>query len=114
MKLITAVVPPSRVEQVLAALRLFGVRGLTFSRVFASDTGGDPGEVYRGVRYQPALAAYVRLDILAANDDTFDLTHVIARAVDTPAARRTVSEIWVTPVSYAVRIRTGEAGLAAL
>ncbi len=114
MKLITAVVPSSRLGPVMAALCLFGVRGLTLSWVYVVDAGDNRIEIYRGVSQRAVPAARVRLDILAPNDDTRDLVHVIIRAAVTTSTRASPAEVWVTPVDEVVRISNGEQGLAAL
>jgi len=109
MMLITAIVGPSRVDPVKRALALFGVRGLTLTRVFVPAGVDAPVEVYRGERLITDLAPRVRLDLLCANLDAPDLAHVIDRAV----ADHEV-EIWLTQVHHLVRIRTGDVGLDAL
>jgi nitrogen regulatory protein PII len=107
--LITAVVVPSRVEAVQRALRLFGVQGLTVSRIFVPIRPGVHVEIYRGARWDAALQPRVRLEILASDADTPDLVHVIWRAVEVSDV-----EVRVTRVDHLVRIRTGEGGLDAL
>jgi nitrogen regulatory protein P-II 1 len=114
MQLITAVVPSTRVGPIMVALRLFGVRGLTLSRVYAIDMAGAKAEVYRGVPQRTALTARARLDILASNDDTRDLVRVIIRAGVPKSRPTTPVGVWVTPVDEVVRISSGERGLAAL
>jgi nitrogen regulatory protein P-II 1 len=114
MQLITAVVPSTRVGPVMVALRLFGVRGLTLSRVYAIDMTGAKVEVYRGVSQRTALIARARLDILAPNDDIRDLVRVIIRAGVPKGHLATSLGIWITPVDEVVRISSGEHGLAAL
>jgi nitrogen regulatory protein P-II 1 len=112
MMLITAVVPPSRVEVVTKALAMFGVRGLTLSHTYAPARPGTAVEVYRGSRWSKTFVPWVRLDVLAANADTQDLVRVISRAVGS----QDVSDVlvWVTRLDYLIRIRTGEVGLEAL
>ncbi len=108
MMLITAVLEPSRVDPVKAALQLFDVRGLTASQVFVP---GGPGrvEIYRGERWVVSMVPRTRLEILASNDDVADLVHVIVRA-----AGGGDGLVWTTRVDHLVRIRTGEWGLEAL
>jgi nitrogen regulatory protein P-II 1 len=108
MMLITAIVAPSRVVPVRRALSLFGVRGLSTTRVFGPARGGKV-EVYRGARWTASLTPRVRLDVLSPNEDTRDLVRVISRA-----ATGSDLELWVTRVDHLVRIRTGEVGLDAL
>jgi nitrogen regulatory protein P-II 1 len=113
VQLITAVVPSSRVGPIMMALRLFGVRGLTLSWVYVVGAAGTGVETYRGVTQHPAPTRAL-LDIVAPNDDTRDLVHVIIRATVTASASTVPACVWVTPVDEFVRIRTGEHGLAAL
>jgi nitrogen regulatory protein P-II 1 len=108
MMLITAVLEPSRVDTVKAALRLFDVQGLTASRVFVPSRPGRV-EIYRGERWVVSMVPRIRLDILASNDDTADLVRVIVRAADGGEGL-----LWLTRVDHVVRIRTGEWGLPAL
>ncbi|MEN3305445.1 MAG: nitrogen regulatory protein 1 [Micromonosporaceae bacterium] len=112
MMLITAVVPPARVEVVTKALALFGVRGLTMSHTYAPARPGTAVEVYRGSRWSKPFVPWVRLDILAANADTPDLVRVISRAAGGVAVSDVL--VWVTRIEYLVRIRTGEVGPDAL
>ncbi len=114
MQLITAVVPSTRVGPIMAALRLFGVHGLTLSWVYVIDPAGTKVEFYRGVSHRTVLTAQVRLDILTSNDDTGDLVHVIIRAGVPEGRPATAGVVWVTPVDEVVRISSGEQGLAAL
>jgi nitrogen regulatory protein PII len=122
VKLITAVVPSSRLGPIMTALRLFGVRGLTLSWVYVVDAGDDRVEIYRGVSHRAMPDAQVRLDILAPDDDTHDLVHVIIRAAVTTSTRTSTwtstrtspAGVWVTPVDEVVRICNGEQGLAAI
>jgi nitrogen regulatory protein P-II 1 len=112
MMLITAVLPPSRVDVVTNALALFGVHGLTMSHTYAPARPGAVVEVYRGSRWTKAFVPWVRLDVLTPNADAADLVRVIARA----AGRVDVSDVlvWVTRIDYVVRIRTGELGVEAI
>jgi nitrogen regulatory protein P-II 1 len=110
MKLVTAIVPPSRVKAVKDALVLFGVGGLTASHVQVT-SGSEHREYYRGVGVVTTLMPCVRLDVLASDDDTPDVVRVIASAA---ALNEMDLPLWVTRVDYLVRVRTGEYGLDAL
>jgi nitrogen regulatory protein P-II 1 len=107
--LITAIVVPSRVRVVRRALGLFGVQGLTQTRIFLEAWPRTRVEVYRGAREVVSRAPRVRLDVLSTNADTPDLVRVITRAVSGSDL-----QLWVTRVDHLVRIRTGEVGLDAL
>jgi nitrogen regulatory protein PII len=110
MKLITAIVPPSRVRGVASALALFGVGGLTASQVQVTGHG-EHREYYRGVGVVSSLVPCVRLDVLAPDADALDVARVITSAA---ALTEVDLPLWVTHVDYLVRVRTGEYGLDAL
>jgi nitrogen regulatory protein P-II 1 len=107
MKLITAIVVPSRVGAARRALAMFDVHGLTQQRIFL-EIGPTRVEVYRGAREVVSRVPRVRLDVLGPDEDVADLVRVIAR-VGGPDL-----QLWVTRVEFLVRIRTGERGLDAL
>lgn len=111
MKLVTAILPPHRVPDVMKALQSFGVRGVTVTEVQAYVPRPIRVEVYRGSEYRVNLAPQLRLDILTLDFDATDLVRVIRAA----GARGTGGgTVWVTPVEEVVRIRTRERGPDAL
>ncbi|MFJ5307980.1 P-II family nitrogen regulator [Streptomyces sp. NPDC088350] len=107
MKLVTAVLPPHRVPDVMKALQSFGVRGVTVTEVRAYEPRSARVEVYRGSEYRVTLAPRLRLDILTLDFDATDLVRVIRAAGTRGTGGGTV---WVTPVEEVVRIRTRERG----
>ncbi|MFE2430725.1 P-II family nitrogen regulator [Streptomyces sp. NPDC059373] len=107
MKLVTAVLPPHRVPDVVKALQSFGVRGLTVTEVRGHDTRPVHEEVYRGATFRVDLVPLLRLDVLTLDFDATDLVRVIRAA----GGRGTGGGlVWVTPVEHVVRIRTRERG----
>ncbi|MER7183660.1 P-II family nitrogen regulator [Streptomyces hyaluromycini] len=111
MKLITAVLPPHRVPDVMKALQSFGVRGVTVTEVQAYTPRRVRVEIYRGTEYRVDLSPQLRLDILTLDFDAADLVRVIRAAGGRGTGGGTV---WVTPVEEVVRIRTRERGPDAL
>lgn len=112
MKLITAVITPHRLEEVMEALRAFGVRGVTVTG--ASGYGCQRGrtEVYRGAEYTVDLVPKARLEVLAADEDAEQLVEVVVKAART--GKIGDGKVWSVPVETAVRVRTGERGPDAL
>ena len=51
MKLVTAVIKPQKLDDVKAALRAIGVKGVTVSEVSGVGRQGGHVEVYRGAEY---------------------------------------------------------------
>ena len=73
MKLITAIVKPSRVDDIKHALQSNGIQGMTVSE--AQGFGRQKGhkEVYRGAEYIVDLIPKVRIEILVDDDiELFD------------------------------------------
>ena len=118
MKLITAIIRPEKLDELIPALIDQGVRGLTVTDVrgFGQQYGrlagaatrvtGRPGE------HMAVLLAKVRLDLVVLDDDAETVVEAIAKHAHT----QTIGDgkIWVTPVDGALRVRTGERDRAAV
>src|SRR5271165_1643522 len=104
MKLITAVIKPDKLDDVIAAVAENGGRGLTVSEVmgFGQQYGRHPATTSSD---QSALVLpKVRIDVLAEDELAGTLTDAIAKAVNTGSVGD--GKIWVCPVESALRIRT--------
>ena len=112
MKLITAILKPSKLEDVKNALQKHGVKGMTVSE--ASGFGRQKGhtEVYRGAEYTVDLIPKVRLEVLADDEEAAAVVEVIVKAASTGTIGD--GKIWMTPVDQVVRVRTGERGPEAI
>jgi len=112
MKLITAIVRPEKLNDVLEALFNHEVRGLTISR--AQGHGGEIEhvETYRGTTVKMELVDKVRIEI-GVSDSFVEPT---VRAVLLAARTGEVGDgkIFVVPVEKVYRIRTGEEDVAAV
>src|SRR3954469_23832367 len=106
MKLITAIVRPEKLPEVLEALFKAEVYGLTISR--AQGHGGEMErvETYRGTTVKMELVEKVRLEI-GVSDPFVDVT---VQAILAAARTGDVGDgkIFVLPVEQVIRIRTGE------
>jgi nitrogen regulatory protein P-II 2 len=112
MKLIIAVIKPSRLDEVREALTALGVEGMTVSEVKGYGRQKGHKEIYRGSEYTVNFVPKIKIEV-AVNDD------VAERAVQgIQEAARTDQigdgKIFVLPMDEAVRIRTGETGANAL
>ncbi|HXO22268.1 MAG TPA: P-II family nitrogen regulator [Thermoanaerobaculia bacterium] len=112
MKLITAVVRPEKLPEVLEALFKAEVHGLTISR--AQGHGGETEQVetYRGSTVKMELVDKVRLDI-GVSDPFVEVT-VDAILHSARTGEVGDGKIFVLPVEKVIRIRTGEEDLAAV
>jgi nitrogen regulatory protein P-II 1 len=122
MKLITAIVRPEKLDELVQALIDQGIRGLTVTEV--RGFGRQYGRLAVGHAHAAeeltspagkriaALLPKVRLDLVVLDDDAETIVHVIAKHARTETIGD--GKIWLTPVDGAVRIRTGERDRAAI
>lgn len=113
MKLITAMVRPEKLDELIGVVVDNGGHGLTVTEVrgFGRQFGDLPsGAVRAGLRgnRKAALLPKIRLDILVLDDDAEAMMDVIAKHASTEMIGD--GKIWVTPVDSAMRVRTGERG----
>lgn len=112
MKLVTAVIKPQKLDDVKAALRAIGVKGITVSEVSGVGRQGGHVEVYRGAEYPIDLLQKIRFEILADSKDVQPIIDAIVKSAATGQIGD--GKIWVTAVEEVVRVRTGERGSAAI
>ena len=112
MKLITAIVRPEKLPEVLEALFQAEVYGLTISRVQGHGGETESVETYRGTTVKMELVEKVRLDI-GVSDPFVQIT---IDAILSAARTGEVGDgkIFVLPVEKVIRIRTGEEDVAAV
>jgi nitrogen regulatory protein P-II 1 len=112
MKLITAIVKPSKVDDIKRALQADGVHGMTVSETRGFGRQKGHTEIYRGAEYTVDFIPKVRIEVLT---DDAECEHIVDLIVST-ANSGSIGDgkLWVTPVETVVRIRTGERGSDAL
>lgn len=112
MKLITAIIRPEKLNEVLEALFAAEVRGLTITRAHGHGGELERVETYRGTTVKMELVEKVRLDIGVSEpfvDLTIEALIAAARTGDVGDGK-----IFVVPVERVLRIRTGEEDEAAV
>ena len=109
MKLITAIIRESQLDQVREALMDSDITRITVSRV--SGHGQQiREEIYRGRQIVPNLTPKIRIDI-AVNDDFVDSTcKTIIDAAKTNEGTVGDGKIFITNLEDVIRIRTEERG----
>ena len=112
MKLITAIIKPSRLDPVLDALKDAGVGGLTVSEVRGFGRQKGKTEVYRGAEYEVKLLPKVKVEIVASPETVDKIAEAISLAAKT--GKIGDGKIWVVDLDAVSRIRTGETGQAAV
>ena len=112
MKMIIAVIKPSRLDAVLDAVTQAGATGLTVTEVRGHGRQKGKTEVYRGTEYEVKLLPKVRLEIAVAEDMLDAVREALAAAANT--GKIGDGKIFVIDLEAALRIRTGEMDLAAI
>ena len=111
MKLITAIVRPDKLDELIGTLVDNRAHGLTVTEV--RGFGRQFGQLAAGTgRSGVTLLPKIRLDVVALDDDVEILVEAIAKHARTEMIGD--GKIWVTPVDGALRIRTGDRDRAAI
>jgi len=112
MKLIIAVIKPSRLDAVLDAVTEAGASGVTVTEVRGYGRQKGKTEVYRGAEYEVKLLPKVKLEIAAPADVVGQITDAIVKAANT--SKIGDGKVFVLDLEAALRIRTGETGPQAI
>jgi nitrogen regulatory protein P-II 1 len=112
MKKIEAIIKPFKLDEVREALSDIGVTGLTVTEVKGFGRQKGHTELYRGAEYVVDFLPKVKIEIVVADS----LLDRAMEAIITAARTGKIGDgkIFVTTVEQVVRIRTGEAGEAAI
>ena len=109
MRLITAIIRESRLDQVREALIAAEITRITVTRVAGHGQQMEE-EIYRGSRVVPDLVPKVRLDI-AVNESFVDITcDTILGSAKVDGGEIGDGKIFITNLEECIRIRTGERG----
>ena len=106
MKLITAIIKPSRLDAVLESVTDAGASGLTVTEVRGYGRQKGKTEVYRGAEYEVKLLPKVKLEIAVPTDVLEAVVEAIARTANT--GKIGDGKVFVMDLESALRIRTGE------
>ncbi len=112
MKMIVAVIKPSRLDAVLDAVTEVGASGLTVTEVRGYGRQKGKTEVYRGAEYEVKLLPKVKLEIAVASDIADAVVEAVVRSANT--GKIGDGKIFVLDLLQAIRIRTGEQDAAAI
>jgi len=112
MKYIVAIIQPGRLAAVHEALVAIGIEGLTTSEVQGYGRQKGKTEVYRGTEYTVNFLPKVKIEIAVPAD----LVEKACDAIKSSAESGKIGDgkVFVLDLDSALRIRTGEIGVAAL
>ena len=112
MKMIVAVIKPSRLDAVLEAVTEAGASGLTVTEVRGSGRQKGTTEVSRGAEYEVKLLPKVKLEIAVPADVLESVVEALQRTANT--GKIGDGKVFVMDLEQALRIRTGERDAAAI
>jgi nitrogen regulatory protein P-II 1 len=112
MKLVTAIIKPFKLDEVREALSAIGVQGITVTEVKGFGRQKGHTELYRGAEYVVDFLPKVKVELILADALVEQAIEAIVKAART--GKIGDGKIFVTAVEQVVRIRTGEAGEAAV
>jgi nitrogen regulatory protein P-II 1 len=112
MKKVEAIIKPFKLDEVREALSEIGVTGLTVTEVKGFGRQKGHTELYRGAEYVVDFLPKVKVEVVLADNQVEAAIEAIIKAAHT--GKIGDGKIFVTAIEQVVRIRTGEAGEAAV
>ncbi len=112
MKKIEAIIRHFKLEEVKAALTAAGVHGMTVTEVRGFGRQKGHKEHYRGAEYTVDFVPKVKVEVVATDDQLKPVIDSILTSARTGQIGD--GKIFVTDLQETLRIRTGEAGEAAI
>lgn len=112
MKLISAIIKPSKLDDVRQALSGIGVQGMTVTEVKGFGRQKGHTELYRGAEYVVDFLPKTRIEVAVAADMLERVIETIQQSART--GKIGDGKIFVHNLEQVVRIRTGETGAGAL
>lgn len=105
---IEAIIRPSRLDEVKSALDDLGIHGISVTEIKGAGKQKGYTQHYRGSEYQVNLLPKVQL-VVVVPDSIMDR---VLDAIETAAKTGEIGDgkIFVSPITEAIRIRTGERG----
>jgi len=112
MKKIEAVIRHFKLEEVKDALTAAGINGMTVSEVRGFGRQKGHKEQYRGAEYTVDFLPKVKLEVVVEDSELPAILDTIIKSARTGQIGD--GKIFVTDLSQAIRIRTGETGAESL
>lgn len=112
MKLIIAIIKPSKLDDVRRALSDIGVQGMTVTEVKGFGRQKGHTELYRGAEYVVDFLPKIKLEVAVEAG----LVDRVIEAITLSAKTGKIGDgkIFLLPLEETIRIRTGETGAGAL
>lgn len=112
MKKVEAIIRHFKLEDVKDALTEHGITGMTITEVRGFGRQKGHTEMYRGTEYTVDFVPKIKLELVVPSDRVQAVTDTIMQSAQTGQIGD--GKIFITELSEAIRIRTGETGSDAL
>ncbi len=112
MKMITAIIKPFKLDDVRQAVADIGIQGITVTEVKGFGRQRGHTELYRGAEYVVDFLPKAKIELAVSDDVTEQVIEAIANTART--GKIGDGKIFVSEISEAIRIRTGETGSEAV
>ena len=112
MKIVMAIIKPFKLDEVRDALTSVGVQGLTVTEVKGYGRQKGHTEIYRGTEYAVSFLPKLKIEVAVSAEQVDTVVEAIGAAAKTGQIGD--GKIFIMSLEHAVRIRTGEADVAAL
>ena len=112
MKKIEAIIRHFKLEEVKDALNAKNIQGMTVTEVRGFGRQKGHTETYRGAEYAVDFLPKVKIEVVTSDDHSQEVIDAILKSARTGQVGD--GKIFVSDLSAAIRIRTGETGQAAL
>ena len=112
MKKIEAIIKPCKLDEVKESLQNIGIQGLTVTEIKGFGRQKGHTELYRGAEYIVDFLPKIKIELVVDDNIANKVIEEIIKSSKT--GKIGDWKIFVTEISNAVRIRTGEEGSDAL
>lgn len=112
MKLITAIIKPSKLDDVRQALSEIGIQGMTVTEVKGFGRQKGHTELYRGAEYVVDFLPKIKIEVAVDAAMTDRVIEAVTQSAHTGKIED--GKIFVFDLEQTLRIRTGETGAGAL
>jgi len=112
MKMITAIIKPFKLDDVRQAVADIGIQGITVTEVKGFGRQRGHTELYRGAEYVVDFLPKAKIELAVTDEVTDQVVEAIANTART--GKIGDGKIFVSEISEAIRIRTGETGSEAV
>jgi nitrogen regulatory protein PII len=106
MKLVMAIVRPSKVEEIKDALAKLSVSGMTITEVRGHGRQKGHTAIYRGKEYSVSLLPKIKVEVVLPDDMVDEVIRTIIETTRTGEIGD--GRVFVLPVEQGYNIRTGE------